>query len=190
MKNDADLLQQSQSWHNRADQIVEESGLFRDLAKFGEVVVTGSYQYNLMMTGDIDVHLVCEPSKQLAREMVIFFIDQGWWRTVKFVDNDHFSGASWANWPNSYYVGLSKWIDDYKWDVDIWLMNEEMNASRLHAWVDELLTPETKLTILRLKEARSSGEISPGGFDIYDAVLRNGVTDVPSFQAWRKRTRG
>lgn len=188
MNNIPSVLKESERWHARADKILHDTQLVTRLGKFGDVVTTGSYAYGVMFSGDIDFHLICRPSKELAQRIVNSFIDDGQWRGVKYVDNYQYDGSSWSNWPKSYYVGLTHYYENYKWGIDIWMMDSEMNQQRIHPWVLDMMTPEKRRIILEIKAGRDK-EFKPGGFEIYDAVLRNGVTNVASFKAWRKNVR-
>jgi hypothetical protein len=114
MRSGTEILRESVDWHTMADTISCDSGLFDNLEKFGEVIVAGGYKYDLMMYGDIDIHLLCKPTKSLAASIVSYFIDDGWWRSVKCVDNYRHTGSGRTNWLKCYYIGLSKWVDDHK----------------------------------------------------------------------------
>ena len=56
---------------------------------------------------------------------------------------------------------------------------------RMAERISEVLTPETRETILSLKYATPDGE-NIMGVEYYQAVLRDGVRTYPDFMAWRK----
>lgn len=60
------------------EALLDESGLLRRLEAFGEVVLTGSYRYDLMTVPDVDLCLVSpDAGLRLASDIASALIAQG-----------------------------------------------------------------------------------------------------------------
>lgn len=175
------LLSKSKQWHDDATALIESTGLINLLERFGEIKFTGSYAYNLMLDSDIDIFLVTEdPSREKADEMAKTLIDSGHWTSLMYCD--------WpTNDPKGPYFCIKSDFRNYRWKIDIMTVTQKQ--------LQELLPPreiyyhandEHKEIILKIKSARSKGSYSqdtPTVF-IYDAVLKNNVTDVEEFKQY------
>ncbi len=52
------LIEISKSLHLDADHLLKKSDLINKLSKYGKVSITGSYDLDLMMDGDIDIFII------------------------------------------------------------------------------------------------------------------------------------
>lgn len=182
------VLKQAQEWQTAADDLLRSSDLLPALSKFGEVLVTGSYKYKLMMSPDLDIYLVSpEPTKKLAKKVVNYFIDQGWWNGVDYADWVNFRYPNYDWLPKAFYVRLRTSTDKARWKVDIWLVTPEQLKKFQQQEIPLNISDEQKLAILELKEARNKQLIEANGTAIYEAVLNRGVRTVEDFTVPEKK---
>lgn len=174
-----DLTKQSKQWHSEADDLLGKSKLIEILEEFGEVHLSGSYKYDLMLGPDIDLLIVCQNPETAAKNLHSKLIDQRFWNGYLFYDWGNFRSPKHPEYPKAYYVGAKVTHNKHRWKVDIWLVDkypENIDDS----WIINT-SAENKSIILKLKEARNNGEIVASSYDIYDAVINKGEKSAKSF---------
>ena len=78
---------------------------------------------------------------------------------------------------------------DATWRIDlsVWLHDLHTNVRDWHVALRDRITPEERLTVLRIKDIWWRLPTYPdeiGGGDIYEAVLEDGVRTVEAFDRW------
>ena len=176
-----------------ADAVARDLDLNRLLSGAGTPVRVGSSALGLMVWRDLDVTVVCErldlapvlaaanalASHARVRE-VQFRNDTGAWNTD-------------ANYPDGHYLGVryrGEAGDD--WKLDIWFVDEPDRQPDLRHLRDlaPRLDDETRAAILDVKEewaGRPEYGRTVTSFDIYRAVLDDGVRSRADFRAWLDR---
>ena len=175
------LVSESNRWRQTADQLLEQSGLLSFLAQRGEMYVTGSYSYGLIMSADIDLYLLHpQAGKEQARSILMALIEQGYWNVYLYGDWVKFRAP---DMPVGYYVGLKRDFAGARWKVDIWNIPQVASASlEYDAWIERSLTPEIREIILAIKKANIYHKWDIPGVTIYDAVLTGTVKNVEEFR--------
>jgi len=179
------IIGKNQKFQKEADQILEQSKLLEILKEYGQVELTGSYPFGLMMNGDIDIQIfVKKLSKQKAKDLLNELIEK-----TNFVGYMFFDWVSYRNhsWPFGYYVGIKHKMFGYKhqWKIDIWLIEESTKSNIEYTkLLKNNLMPENKLLILKFKEWKNQNYPTFSSMPIYDAVLKekiNGLSDFVDF---------
>ena len=160
-----------------ADKVLEQSGLLGKLSLRGDVILTGSYRYDLMQSGDFDLYVVTGGTmKEVAMQILQDLIAQQWWNGHMFYDWVQFSKE---HFPHGYYIGLTKYIEGCKWKIDIWVVNQvPEDQLRYVAWLESSLTAERRETILRLKRESYERGRHLSAAQIYEAVLTRKITNL------------
>jgi hypothetical protein len=166
------LINISKEWKLKADLLLQKTGLEATLSKFGKVHFTGSYSYDLMMHGDIDISVARE-SKYTIEEIFEIFRDlysQQKFRSY-FISGDWDDPRKGKEFPDGNYIGMKEIVDGEKWKIDIWFMDETELARRKNNHELKNITDEHKELILECKKYRNDNKISITGQEIYDKVL-------------------
>ena len=186
---DAELVARQTALQAEAAAAIADLDLFPLLATVGRPVQTGSVALGLMVWRDIDVTILCptldpdvalEPLRSLAVHprvrQVQFRNDTGAWN----VD---------PAYPDGLYLGLDyRPTAEQTWKLDLWFLVEGTTQFDLEH-IESLpprLTPETRLAILRIKDAwhrRPEYRSVVRSYDIYAAVLDHGVRTPDEFAA-------
>ncbi len=149
-----------------------------------------------MVWRDIDLTVLCpsldvEPVFEIGRSLAAhphlrklgFRNDTGRWNT----DPDYPDGLYWAL---EYRTPTGA-----AWNVDVWFLREgttQFDLQHLETLLPRL-TPETRLAILRIKDAwhgRPEYRSEIRSYHIYEAVLEHGVRTPDGFQTYLTERRG
>lgn len=177
-----DILKSSRDLRCKADFLLKESGILRFLRQYGKVSIHGSYDFDLMVDGDIDIDVVNpKMTKKMALEALNKLIRKDYFRGYLFYDfTSHFH----PGFPPHYYIGLKTKFRGRKWKVDIWLMSKEYLRYRsLARYIEKNLTPEKKRSILKLKRLAKDHGLEISGYQVYMAVLKKGAGNLKELLA-------
>ncbi len=167
-----DIINTSKEWKEKADALLLEKDLVKDLSRFGEVHFTGAYSYNLMMHGDIDISVARESDFSVEE---VFEIFKTLYMERKF--RSYFIGGDWDDprkgeeFPKGFYVGLKEKINGERWKFDIWFMSKKEYAGREQRPGFADMTEDQRKLILECKQLRNEKKLSITGQEIYDLVL-------------------
>ncbi|GLP68931.1 hypothetical protein TUSST3_55540 [Streptomyces sp. TUS-ST3] len=178
----------------------EAEGVYRDLqldevlAYVGTPTIVGSAALGLMVRRDLDVDVVCQRLDDAAVGAVAAvgarLATQPPVRLVTF-RND--CGA-WNLEPDAYPDGLYLGVECRAssgaiWNLDIWFLDQpERQPSTAHlTTLRPRLTDESRAAIIDIKRAwaeRPEYGTTVKSFDVYRAVLDDGVRDPARFETW------
>lgn len=165
-----DLLKLSKRLHTDANSLLKKTDLIQKLSKYGDVLITGSYDLDLMVDGDIDLFVV---NKKFNKQKSVNILKD------LIIQND-FNGYLYYDWtkrkhegfPNGYYIGLKTEFRKRKWKVDVWLVNERFKQTdNLIKFIKENLNEKNKKVILDLKYKTKTNNLNLRSSDIYKNVL-------------------
>lgn len=166
-----DLEKISKEIKKEAELFLKDFCLIDMLSKYGEVVVRGSYELDLMMDGDIDIYVI---NKKLDKKLAISALNE-------FVSKDEFRGYFFYNFvkrrkkgfPKGYYIGIKTKYKNRKWKLDIWFMKEMDKCSDdFMKYVKKNLTDKKRKEILTEKfKIKNSIKKPKTSFDVYSDVL-------------------
>jgi len=167
-----DYVKCSESLHNEASKILYDDGFL------GETNYTGSYRYNLMACGDIDVSLVMNESKFSLNK----FFEMGY--EIAKLDGttdmrfQNFFKISVEGLPKGFYWGIKykSSCSGKMWKIDLWAVDGNVvQQNEIYAnKILEILDDEKKRIIINTKYSllNKEGKTPDGsGYYIYEAVL-------------------
>jgi hypothetical protein len=185
-----ELLRQQAALQAEATAVEVDLQIHELLGSVGQVVRVGSAALGLMVWRDLDLTVVCtklaiEPVAALVARLaahprvqrVAFRNDTGHWNTD-------------PRYPDGLYLGVGYRSPlGHDWKLDIWFVDEpDRQPDLAHIrWMPAQLSLEARETILLVKHAwvsRPEYGKSVTSFDIYTAVLQDGVRTREAFEAW------
>jgi hypothetical protein len=182
------LLHRQGLLQEEAQSVLKELNVIALLSAGGVVRQTGSTVLGLMVWRDIDLQ-VSSPRLSLERAFEIMhpLLTHPHIKQVRYLhQSDHFKLADLDEryFFMVYYErpGQAEW----KLDISFWL-DEGIRPEPLHEAIAQQLTPETRLTILRIKDAwyqLPAYRVEVASTDIYDAVLQHGVRTLIEFDQY------
>jgi len=164
------LLKLSNSLHAEADVLLKKTELVKKLSKYGEVLISGSYDLDLMMDGDIDLFII---NKKINKQKSVDILQD-------LISQNDFNGYLYFDWtkrkhegfPKGYYIGLKTNFKERKWKVDIWLVKERYQPTeKLMNFIKSNLNDKNKKIILDLKYKTKTKNLNLRSSDIYKKVL-------------------
>lgn len=179
------LTEQSAKYRKMADELLSSSGLISVLEKIGKVNFVGSYKADLMMHGDIDIHILREKPFSKEETLQIFNIIVKSTKFNSYYIGDWNGGNIHPEFPEGYYIGLKTKFADEKWKIDIWLVSyaEQEKFDKIYLDITkENLSDEQKEAILKFKKYRNEKGIKISGQMIYEMVLKRNIKDIGQFQ--------
>jgi len=190
---DEELIRQDEALRAEVVELLDARGLRRIFADYGTVHVTGSYALRLMTWRDLDIYLEV-PDLSLG-----WFFEMGG-RTAALLSPARMTfhrdreGHSELNGHEALYWGIKPDTIGEQWKIDLHAVRPGSVRPLLarNERIAARLTPETRLVILRLKDACWRHPEYRKGFasqDIYDAVLDHGVRDGHGFKAFLLRAK-
>jgi len=184
----SDLINLSKTRRIEADQLLEKSELIPLLKQFGEVVITGSYKHDLMLTPDLDLYVITpNDTFKTAAEINSKMVQQQKWNGYMLFDWHQFRKPY---FPDSYYVGAQTPFAGNVWRADIWVLNElTQNIVDFNKWITENFKEEHRIPILKIKNERDLQKSMTSSYDIYKAVIENNaksLNDVIKIQETKK----
>jgi hypothetical protein len=192
--DDAGLLARQDALQAEAQQVRGQLDLDRVLGALGTPVLVGSTALGLMVWRDLDLTVVCPALDQdavlAAGAGLAAHPDV---RTMQYRDDSGRWNAEPEQYPDGLYLGLRYHpAGAAEWKVDLWFVDDparQPDLAHLRA-VPGRLTGETRLAILRIKalwSTRPQYGASVRSWDIYTAVLDDGVRDAAGFDQWLAR---
>ena len=187
-EQDEQLLQRQRLLQDEAQIVLKELNLVALLSAGGVVRQTGSSALGLMVWRDLDL-AVSSPGLSIERAFEIMHPLVTHPR-VKQVRYFHQSGPFKLIGLDEryYFMVFFDLHEQAEWKVDIsfWL-GGGIHPEPVHEAIEQQLTPETRLTLLRIKDAwyqLPAYRSEVYSTDIYDAVLQHGVHTLAEFDQY------
>jgi len=164
-----------------ADLLLKKYSIFQTLSKYGKVQFTGSYDYDVLTWGDIDICVtVARPTVDLLFKIgqelsKIPFITTMYFRNelvLKTKDNPH--GMFWC---------IELIYNSQIWKIDL-LVSDAKSTKKVilkSAYVKNSLTPKNRESIIILKSILGKNKEYRREYrstDIYDAVIKHNVSTM------------
>ncbi len=183
-----ELLEKQHELHDEATEILS-SILLPILERYGEVVVGGSYLYELMCYPDIDIDVVTESvDGDMYARLCAEFLKRKEVSKLTTTNRVEFENAR-AGSQKGYWISPKIHFGELVWSIDIWLQKPEWHTGNTVKYKDMLqnITDEQRIAILSIKEdLRASDDYGIGkkyqSVDVYDAVLKDDVLSVEDFR--------
>ena len=171
MKN-KDILEFSKKTKTDAVALLNRTNLISILKKYGDVIIGGSFKYDLMWGPDIDIIVICPNTKKSSLEALNQVIEAKLAQKYEYGDFVTFKREK---RPESYILNLILPHVDKKWEIEIWFFEEiPTNQKEIDILMKSKLNEKNKLVILKMKEKRERiglTKYSLSSVDIYKKVL-------------------
>jgi len=191
---DADLLARQDALPAEARAVLADLDLVRLLEPVGRPVVVGSATLGLMAWRDIDFNVMCD---ELDIDRIFTAVrplaaNPGIYR-LRFANEHGPFNSTGRPEDDGYYWGVHYFtggtLAGDRWKIDVWFLPEGSPRPEfiLIERCRRELTPETRLAILRVKNAwyeQPAYRHTVLSVDIYDAVLDHGVRIPAEFTAY------
>jgi hypothetical protein len=159
-----------------ASEILSKTNLISILGEFGEVVVGGSYKYNLMWGPDIDIVVKSNNPRESSKKALQKLIELKLFQKYQYGD---FAKFKLKNRPESYIVNLRLPYAGQKWEIETWFFRKiPENQLEIDKLIETKLNKENKITILKMKKKRDesgSTKHQISSTEIYKKVLIDGT---------------
>lgn len=172
MKNN-DILDFSKKTKADAVALLDHTNLITILKKYGDVIINGSFQYDLMWGADLDISVICKDNRKSSVEALNQVVRAKLAQKYEYGDFVTFKKE---NRPESYILNLILLFSGRKWEVEIWFFERLPEAqNEINHLMKSKLNENNKLEILRMKEKRERAGItkySLSSVEIYKKVLK------------------
>ncbi len=183
-----ELLKKQECLHKEATEVLNTL-LTPILSKYGDVVVGGSYSYELMTYPDIDIDVVnTNVSKEMYADLCAEFLKLKEVSKLQTTNRVEYKSKR-AGSQKGYWISPKIHINNIEWTIDIWLQAPEWNTGNTTKYSDELknISDEQKVAILSIKDLlMSQKEYGVGkkyqSVDVYEAVLDKAVLTIEQFK--------
>ncbi|GGN63678.1 hypothetical protein GCM10011579_032290 [Streptomyces albiflavescens] len=178
----------------------EAEGVYRDLqldevlADVGTPTIVGSAALGLMVRRDLDIDVACERlDDAVVAAVAAVGARLATHPRVRLVTFRNDCGA-WNREPDAYPDGLYLGVECRAssgaiWNLDVWFLDKpDRRPSTAHlTTLRPRLTDESRAAIIEIKRAwadRPEYGTSVRSFDVYRAVLDDGIRDPARFETW------
>lgn len=176
-------IQNQTKLHHKAGKILKELDLVNFLSKFGQVLLAGSFELELMTWQDIDIVVSSELSVENYLNLVNYLFKK---ENVYSMNLQDFRKSIFAERPQGLYCGVT-YLEkpDIFWTIDIWFFKKS-NISDFINWVKSGLTKDNRLIILKIKDQlkRTKYGRTISGMEVYKAVLKHRVKNLKEFKKY------
>jgi hypothetical protein len=192
--SDDELAARQSALQAEAAELLGELDRSEIFSAIGPVEVTGSYISNLMCWRDLDVMLLVGPdySPQDVLNLISRVIELP--GVVGFDYRDERADRSPTGLVSEerYHVPflLERGAGIWCLDLTLWLHDLHENNTAWHKALRDSITDEQRAAVLRIKDVWFRHPSYPGqigGFDIYTAVIEEGVRTPERFRVWLAR---
>jgi hypothetical protein len=178
-----DVLVRAAARRRTALHILSDLELLERWAPYGRAVLVGAVAYGLVVSPDIDLEIY---SRELRIEHG--FAVLGGCALHPRVTHARFANHLLDRDQALYWQLRYRHEDGIVWTVDMWSAAEDYalpRAEHLVGPLRDVLCPETRAAILRLKEYRASDKtLECPSIDLYRAVIDDGVRTVEGLRRW------
>ena len=188
---DQELLARQAVLQAEATRVLAELDLANRFADVGPVLVVGSYLSGLMCWRDLDVCLLageaCAPSDVL--ELLKRVVELPGFAGLTYRDERGERCPTGDTRDERYHVPFDLDIGNGRWRIDlsIWLRDLHGHVADWNLRLRDTITDEQRLAVLRVKDVWHRLPSYPeevGGWEIYTAVLQDGVRTPEQFARW------
>ncbi|MGW5676032.1 hypothetical protein ACWEV4_13285 [Streptomyces sp. NPDC003860] len=192
----SEVLREQDELRAAAEAVYRELRLDELLAGVGTPTVVGSAALGLMVRRDLDLDVTCERLDDAAVAAVAAvgarLATHPQVRLVTFRNDCGAWNREPDAYPNGLYLGVECVSSGATWNLDVWFLDEpERQPSTAHlTTLRPRLTDRTRAAIIDIKRAwadRPEYGTTIKSFDVYRAVLDDGVRDPAQFETWARR---
>ncbi len=171
-----------------ADKLIKNSNIIKILSRYGNIIFTGSYSYNLLTWRDIDICLVVgsDPTPELMFKIGADLLKINNIATMYY--RNEFILKTEGN-PKGMFWCTEIMFNNKLWKVDILVSTKKTSDEIVKAGlvIKSKVTPEKRQIILEIKDVLSQDKNYRKEFrstDIYEAVFKNDVCTLDEWKIW------
>jgi hypothetical protein len=188
---DQELLARQAVLQAEATRVLAELDLANRFADVGPVLVVGSYLSGLMCWRDLDVCLLAgeaySPSDVL--ELLKRVVELPGFAGFTYRDERGQRCPTGEARDERYHVPFDLDTRQGRWRIDlsVWLRDLHRHVADWHLRTRDTITGDQRLAVLRIKDVWHRLPSYPdevGGWEIYTAVLQDGVRTPEQFAHW------
>lgn len=174
-----DILDHAQEIKKQADKLLQDAKIVETLKDFGEIQFAGSYSLNLMVNRDIDLYVINEKyTKEDVLKALNSFIHQEFFNGYLYYDFTNFKREG---FPKGDYIGLKTRVNNVKWKIDIWFLNQDLPKRKELINSMQKLSNEQKKLILELKHYIKERDLDIPSTVVYENILTNKIHNIGDF---------
>ncbi|HEU4396258.1 MAG TPA: hypothetical protein VFU54_00305 [Actinomycetota bacterium] len=189
--SDQELLARQAALQAEAAEVLAELDLGALFGDVGPVLVVGSYVSGLMCWRDLDVCLLAgvEFSPADVLELLKRVVELPGFVGFTYRDERGQRSPTGAATDERYHVPFDLDVGQGRWRIDLSLFLRDLHG-HVAAWHEQLrdtITHQQRLAVLRIKDVWHRLPSYPeqvSGWEIYTAVLRDGVGAPEQFGGW------
>jgi hypothetical protein len=189
--SDQELLARQAALQAEAGQVLAVLNLDALFADVGPVLVVGSYVSGLMCWRDLDVCLLAgvEFSPADVLELLKRVVDLPGFVGFTYRDERGQRSPTGAARDERYHVPFDLDAGQGRWRIDlsVFLRDLHRHVASWHEQLRDTITDQQRLAVLRIKDVWHRLPSYPeqvSGWEIYTAVLRDGVGGPEQFHGW------
>ena len=176
-----DVIKFSKRTKQEAENLLKYGNVLNVLSKYGKVVLSGSYRYDLMWGPDIDLVVLSDKPKEASYSALRDFIEQRKFRKYQLGD---FIKFPYKNRSQGVIVVLIHEFKGRRWEIEIWFRKFLPESNKYFNKLLSKTSGEQRKTILELKHQGEAGGSSKHQLDspaIYKGVLCEGKVNIEDF---------
>ncbi len=166
-----------------ASKILDETNVVQNLNEFGEVIICGSYKYDLMWGHDIDIIVRCDDARKASKNALQKLIELRSFQKYEYGD---FVKYRRNNRPESYIINLRLPYNGQNWEIETWFFEElPLEQIEIDNLIREKLNDKNKRTILemkKLRDERGKSKNQINSTEIYKRVLKDGIKNFDELE--------
>ena len=166
-----DVTNFSKNTKQEADGLLTYGNVLDVLSKYGKVVLSGSFEHDLMWGPDIDLVVVSDKPEEVSYCALKDFIEQRKFQKYQLGD---FAKFPLKNRPHDIIVVLIHEYNGRRWEIEIWFLPDiTLYREQLHTYKSKI-NEENRLKILYTKHERNAlgqTKYERSSIEIYDEIL-------------------
>ena len=181
------IIKFSQKTKKEADELLKYGNVTGILSRYGKLVVTGSYKYDLMYGPDIDMIVLTDNPKENSYQAFLEFINQRKFQKYQLGDFIKFPSKG---RPKAIIIVLVHEYKGRRWEIEIWFKKSLSENDTCFEKLISSATEKHRKIILELKQQRDISGISKYKLDsakIYKGVLCEGKTKLEDYKLYIQR---
>ncbi len=175
------VIKFSQQTKQEANELLEYGGVVEVLAKYGQVLIDGSYKYDLMYGPDIDLVVLADDPSESSYQALVEFINQRKFQKYQLGD---FKNFPLKDRPRDMIVVLVHEYKGRRWEIEVWFKESGWSDESDFGDLITKATDEQRRNILEIKKQREDSLVSKDKLDsltIYKGVLLEEKTELKDF---------
>jgi len=191
LRNDEELATRQSALHAEGTALLDELDQSKVVSDIGPMALAGSYVSHLMCWRDLDVMLLVGAgySPRDVLKLISRLMELPGVVGFDYRDERAHRSPTGEFRDERYHVPflLERAAGTWRLDLTLWLHDLHRNITAWHEALRDSITDEQRAAVLRIKDVWFRLPSYPdriGGFEIYTAVIDDGVRTPEQFSGW------